>query len=316
MKSAFTALLLSALWVPALSISYSLRDTVTGSGFFDFFEFQAISDPTHGRVNYVDANTARSRGLAVAQSSNSFILRADSNNVLNPGGAGRDSVRVRSRNTYSHHVAVFDIHHMPEGCGTWPAVWETQESIWPNGGEVDIVEGVNNQSPNAATLHTNQGCTMPSSRQQTGQSTQLDCNVAVNGNSGCGVRFPTSNSFGPSFNSNGGGWFAMERSSTNIKVFFWPRNSGSVPNEVRNGAGSVNPDNWGTPIANFPNSQCNLDSHFSAHNIIINLTFCGDWAGSVYGQSGCPGSCVDFVNNNPGSFRNAFFDLGSIRVYQ
>lgn len=87
--------------------------------------------------------------------------------------------------------------------------------------------------------------------------------------------------------------FAMERSSTNIKVFFWPRNSGSVPNEVRNGAGSVNPDNWvrytcwnahgcldwcdalkGTPIANFPNSQCNLDSHFSAHNIIINLTFC------------------------------------------
>lgn len=57
--------------------------------------------------NYVDANTARSRGLAVAQSSNSFILRADSNNVLNPGGAGRDSVRVRSRNTYSHHVAVY-----------------------------------------------------------------------------------------------------------------------------------------------------------------------------------------------------------------
>lgn len=33
----------------------------------------------------------------------------------------------------------FDIRHMPQGCGTWPAAWETNEAIWPNGGEVDIV---------------------------------------------------------------------------------------------------------------------------------------------------------------------------------
>lgn len=57
-----------------------------------------------------------------------------------------------------------------------------------NQGEIDIVEGVNDQSPNAATLHTNAGwspsgsvfhppalrlklltgCTMPASRAQTG----------------------------------------------------------------------------------------------------------------------------------------------------
>lgn len=36
-------------------------------------------------------------------------------------------------------------------------------------GEIDIVEGVNDQGPNAATLHTGSGCTMPTSgRTETG----------------------------------------------------------------------------------------------------------------------------------------------------
>jgi beta-glucanase (GH16 family) len=50
---------------------------------------------------------------------------------------------------------------MPEGCGSWPAFWEVREDGWPTYGELDIVEGVNNISPNAATLHTSAGCTMP-----------------------------------------------------------------------------------------------------------------------------------------------------------
>lgn len=32
----------------------------------------------------------------------------------------------------------FDIRHMPQGCGTWPAAWEVGDD-WPNQGEVDIV---------------------------------------------------------------------------------------------------------------------------------------------------------------------------------
>ena len=75
-------------------------------------------------------------------------------------------------------------------------------------------------------------------------SGQLDCNALVNSNTGCGVRFSAWNSFGPSFNDNGGGWFAMERNNNFIKVWFWPRNSGSVPSDMRNGAQSINTGNW------------------------------------------------------------------------
>ncbi|KAG9221782.1 hypothetical protein CCMSSC00406_0006725 [Pleurotus cornucopiae] len=297
---------------PVLGATYQLSDNIVGSAFLNTFNFEAISDPTHGRVNYVDANTARSKNLTFA-SGDTFILRADSTTRLSASGPGRDSVRIRSNKVYTTHVAVFNMRHMPQGCGTWPAVWETNEGNWPNGGEIDILEGVNDQAPNAVTLHTSAGCTMPASRAQTGTAGQNDCNVAVNGNTGCGVRQNDAASYGPSFNSNGGGWFTVERTNSFIKVWFWGRNAGNVPSDVRNGASSVNTDAWGTPAAFFPNTQCDIASHFNQHNIIINLTFCGDWAGSVYAQSGCPSTCNDFVENNPGSFSNAFFDFASLR---
>lgn len=67
---------------------------------------------------------------------------------------------------------------MPQGCGTWPAVWELGPD-WPADGEVDIVEGVNDVVPNQSTLHTSPGCTMPASGiVQTGTQVSTDCNTA------------------------------------------------------------------------------------------------------------------------------------------
>ncbi|KAF9003020.1 concanavalin A-like lectin/glucanase domain-containing protein [Cyathus striatus] len=309
MKLSLIAISLASAIAPGLSATYSVSDSVVGSG-------STVSSTSKlSRILLMDEwNGSESESdLRILRY---IFLRTDFKTVLNPSGAGRNSVRIRSKKTYTTHVAVFNMRHMPQGCGTWPAVWETVEATWPNGGEVDIVEGVNDQSPNAVTLHTSPGCTMPASRAQSGTSGQLDCNTAVNGNAGCGVRVATTQSYGPAFNNIGGGWYVVERSATYIKVWFWARNDGSVPAEVKNGASTVNPDNWGVPAAYFPNTSCDFPSHFSAHNIIINLTLCGDWAGSVYSQSGCPSTCVDFVNNNPSSFSNAFFDFASIRVYQ
>ncbi|KAF7307669.1 Glycoside hydrolase family 16 protein [Mycena kentingensis (nom. inval.)] len=313
-----SVLAFASLLSPALAATYSRSQNIVGTGFYNAFNFEAIGDPTHGRVNYVNKATAQAQNLTFA-SANKFVLRADAHTVISDSsGTGRNSVRIRTNAQYTTHVAVFDIQHMPEGCGTWPAIWETDEPSWPNGGEVDILEGVNNVSPNQITLHTAAGCSMPASRTQTGTSLQLDCNVAVNGNTGCGVHAPTANSYGPAFNAAGGGWYAVERTSTFINVWFWSRGASNVPAAVRSGGATVNTDNWGTPTANFPNNSCNFPRFFSANNIIINLTFCGDWAGqaAIYSSSGCPSTCVNFVDQNPTAFTNAYFEFNSINIYQ
>ncbi|KAK0466920.1 endo-beta-glucanase [Desarmillaria tabescens] len=312
----FTAVaLVSSLVSPVFGATYQQTDSFVGSQFYSGFSNQAISDPTNGRVNYVDVSTSKSRNLTYA-SDNTFILRADDTTVLSASGPGRNSVRLMSNKQYgTNTVMVFNIRHMPQGCGTWPAVW-TVGPNWPNGGEIDIIEGVNNQVYNQATLHTSSGCTMPSnSRTQSGVALQNNCDVNVNSNAGCGVQFQNANSYGAGFNNNGGGWYAVERTNSFIKVWFWGRHDSNVPSAVSNGSGSVNTDSWGTPFAYFPSNSCSLASHFSAQNIIINLTFCGDWAGNVYASSGCPSSCVDFVNNNPGAFSNAYFDFAWVKVY-
>ncbi|KDQ07526.1 glycoside hydrolase family 16 protein [Botryobasidium botryosum FD-172 SS1] len=310
--SSLVALVLGSTEV--LAGSFKISDTFIGSSFLTGFKHEAIGDPTHGRVNYVDQATATRLNLTYTNS-NTLVIRSDYTTKLNSGGAGRNSVRLLSNKQWGTSVTVLDVRHMPVGCGTWPAFW-TVGNNWPNGGEIDIIEGVNDQGPNLSSLHTSSGCTMPASRSQTGTTTSTNCDANVNGNEGCGVRYTKASSYGPSLNSAGGGWFAMERSPSGILVWHWARNE-SPPNEVRSGTGTINTDTWGTPVARFPNTQCDLNSKFAAHNIVINLTLCGDWAGnaSVYSQSGCPGSCVDYVNNNPGAFVNAYWDIASVRVY-
>ncbi|KAK0188599.1 endo-beta-glucanase [Armillaria mellea] len=310
-----TFALVSTLASPVFGASYKQSDSFIGSQFYSGFSHQAISDPTNGRVNYVDVATSKAQNLTYASDS-TFILRADATTVLNANGPGRNSVRLQSNKQYGSNTAmVFNIRHMPQGCGTWPAVW-TVGPNWPNGGEIDIIEGVNNQASNQATLHTSSGCTMPSSsRTQSGVALTNDCNVNANNNAGCGVQLQNSVSYGAGFNNNGGGWYALEWTDSFIKVWFWARNAPNVPTGVRTGGSAVITDNWGTPAAYFPNTSCSLTSHFSPQNIIINLTFCGDWAGNVYASSGCPSSCVDFVNKNPGAFADAYFDFAWVKVY-
>ncbi|KAG2366690.1 glycoside hydrolase family 16 protein [Suillus spraguei] len=297
---------------------YTLTERVLGEGFYDSFKFENIPDPTNGRVTYVDRTTAQNLNLTYA-TSDTFILRADHTTVLNPSSTGRSSVRIRSHHEYYEHVVVFDVQHMPEGCGTWPAIWETGEFDWPAKGEIDILEGVNNVVPNQSTLHTSHNCSMPGDTTQSGTFKTTDCDTSVAGNAGCAVKLTQDmNSFGPGFNRNGGGWYAMERTPHHIKVWFWERSDPSVPLDVSRGESIINTIHWGTPGAHFPSTQCDFQSHFGGNSIIINLTFCGDWAGdaAAYSASGCPLDCVTYVDNNPKAFRNAYFQISSMNIYK
>lgn len=261
----------------ASATSYTLADSYTTSNFFDEFDFYTGTDPTNGFVKYQSASTASADGLA-GYSEGGIYLGADYK-TANPSG-GRASTRVSSKKSYNHMLLVADVNHMPVGCGTWPAFWSFGPD-WPGSGEIDIIEGVNSQTSNEITLHTEEGCTMTKGSQLA--STKLlgssDCG-AGNGNTGCPQKTEETTNFGTGLNVGGGGVYAMEWTSQAISIWYFPRNS-SFANTLAasntSSAGGVDTANFGTPQAQFSGgSGCNIDSYFKNHNIVIDTTFCGD----------------------------------------
>ncbi|VDB89129.1 unnamed protein product [Peniophora sp. CBMAI 1063] len=312
-----------ALAQSAFAGTFTLADSYQGSDFINKWTFQAISDPTHGYVNYVDKSTAVSQGLVFASGSN-FTLKADDTNVVSSSASGRNSVRIQSPNSYNSHVTVVNLSHMPKGCGTWPSIWEVGPS-WPNNGEVDIIEGTNDivssssasLQPNKSTLHTSSGCTIPSSPGgMLGKVVSTNCQSSGGDNTGCGIEYSVDNSYGHSFNVIQGGFYASERTATEVKIWFWPRTATNIPSDVKSGSGTINTNNWGTPQAYFPDTSCDIGSHFHDNNIVINLTFCGDYAGATYANSGCPSTCNSYVQNNPSAMTNAYFNIMWLKVYE
>ncbi|KAL4797521.1 concanavalin A-like lectin/glucanase domain-containing protein [Aspergillus venezuelensis] len=305
-----TILPLLALAAELSSAAYVLQDDYTPDTFFDKFSFFTEADPTNGHVSYVDRSTAESGGLISAGSS--VYMGVDHSNVA---ADGRQSVRISSTQTYHHGLFVLDLGHMPTGCGAWPAFWILGPD-WPNGGEIDVIENVNDATNNQMTLHTSDGCTIDN----TGFSGTLmtsNCYVQAAGqdnNVGCGIMSPDTTSFGPGFNDNSGGVYVTEWTSSVISVWFFPRSS--IPSDIS--AGTPDPGSWGTPTARFAGS-CDIESHFTDMQIIFDITFCGDWAGNVWGSGSCAalsGSCTDYVANNPTAFADAYWDINSLRVYQ
>ena len=95
-------------------------------------------DPTHGRVEYVNVETARSMNLSYTDG-DTFFMRTDASSVLDGGSAGRKAVRIETNEAFSYYTMVADVRHMPEGMGAWPALWSCGDN-WPAGGELDIIE--------------------------------------------------------------------------------------------------------------------------------------------------------------------------------
>jgi hypothetical protein len=77
----------------------------------------------------------------------------------------------------------------------------------------------------------------------------------------------------------------------------------------------IDPSTWGiTPQANFTIPQCREDT-FNSHVIVFNIALCGDLAANTFVGNGCPGSCNDFVANNPAAMRDAWWGIRNMRVY-
>ena len=98
-------LLVAALATSTLATNYCLTDEFIGKDFLVGFEHEAIDDPTHGRVTYVNEATALKQNLTYAHG-DTFVIRTDYKTVLDPDGPGRNSVRIRSKKAYTTHLAV------------------------------------------------------------------------------------------------------------------------------------------------------------------------------------------------------------------
>jgi len=100
----------------------------------------------------------------------------------------RKSVRLHGNLVFTGGLVLMDAVHMPVGCATWPAWWQNGPN-WPIGGEIDILEGVNNFKINQVSVHTDNVCRMPDDQWQTGYKTSgnfdnLNCASYATSNQG------------------------------------------------------------------------------------------------------------------------------------
>ena len=166
------------------------------------------------------------------------------------------------------------------------------------GGEIDIVEGVNNQAHNQMTLHsgTSNACTIDTADEGafTGQTLGTNCYSTQSADAGCGISDTSSTSFGYGFNNAGGGVYALLWEPSSMMAI-WHFARANIPADIT--SQTPTPKNWGSPTGLWPATTCDIGPNFYQHSMIFDTTICGGWAGGAYGSSGCPGTCSEMVSN-------------------
>ena len=294
---------------------------VETNSFFDNFQYWNTYDPAQGFVHYdSQADATNPVHNTTFVSPDAAYVQVDNKEAQSP--TGRHSARVQSLKQYNDGLFMFDVKHSPFGCATWPAIWLADAYNWPTNGEIDVIEAVNQATSGVqSTLHTTKGCTMKVKRKQTGSEVGTNCWNGTDANNGCGVKGPPS-TYGQTFNQAGGGVYATELRAEGIRIWFFPRASlpGDVATSINTGSNDAthpNPANWPEPLADFPNTDCDISGHFRNQSIIVNIDLCGQWAGRDYNvPDNCPGNCEQFVTSNPSAFNEAYWALGRFKVYQ
>lgn len=297
---------------------YTLSHNYTATDFLDESKWSYFTgaDPTNGKVDYLGLSDAKNAGLVKAKG-NQFTLSAQSGSL--PSGTDRKSVRISSVDSWGKGVLIADFEKMPYGCGVWPAFW-TVGPNWPEGGEIDIIEGVNMQGTNQLTLHsgtTGTSCTTdPNPGLFNGVTPFLanlgnkNCASSNNNNAGCTFFDTDPNSFGAGFNSVGGRVMAVLRDEVGIAMWSWTHSD--VPADIL--AGKPNPDLWSSPKAFWSSSSCNFDEHFSDQTITLNVDVGGGWVESDLASSSC-GTDIASIVANGDNFNNAAWTVNYISVY-
>ena len=199
----------------------------------------------------------------------------------------RESIRLEGKRRFNRGLFIIDVHHMPTGCGVWPAFWLTDEDNWPVNGEIDIVEGVNFQSMAKTALHSTKGCSMDDvpigvktgiwdsaigiPDKKTGIPdmsirSATDCfvyNTKQWLNQGCVAVETEGGTLGEPFNTNGGGVYVLEWDPINRHIRSWvftPQNK--IPDNLKDAISTAShpneedrvmpdPQSWPLPFGYF-----------------------------------------------------------------
>jgi len=297
---------------------WSLQDTYEGKTFFDRWNFFTGRDPTNGMVNYLDRNASIQSRLIYTREDGKVIMKGDDSTRLERG-VHRPSVRISSWAQYNTGLFILDLDKVPWGCAVWPAFWLLGNGPWPNSGEVDIIEGVHDNEHNQVAYHTAPNCfldpnvSVSSTIHTLNGQPNLVCDGNVNSNSGCGFTDWSRASYGPYFDSQGGGVFATKWDEHEIST--WSFYRAAIPQDII--AGRPNPSHWGVPSARLLPTNCNpLSKFFINMSIIFDITFCGDWAGNSYATfKSCPATCEERLME-PVNFQNATWVINNLKVYR
>lgn len=300
-------------------MAYELVNSYAGESLLSGFNWINYPDPSNGFVAYQNQEDALGKGLySIDPDTNVVRLGVDSTNRYDLD-EGRPSIRIESKESYEKGLFIADFLHMPPSeCGVWPAFWAFG-SDWPEGGELDIIEGANLAYTNIMSGHTADGCFLsPSDAGRfTGERRNLDCAIGDN-NVGCGYNPPASDtsSYGDGFNAVGGGVYAVQWNNEFLSVWHFPR--GSIPEDID--AKVPDPSGWGLPQAVFGGADCDVNEYYNNMNLVLNINFCGDYAGSTWNDfktcNDKAPTCDEYVADNPDAFENVYWEVKYIDVYQ
>ncbi|ORY30224.1 concanavalin A-like lectin/glucanase domain-containing protein [Naematelia encephala] len=321
MKS--TIAFLTLLFTLASATTYPRIESWSGDGFFDGFTFPASTydNTTNGDVFWA---TAQNTSLLYVNDAGRVILKVD-NTTSVVYNDKRYAPKLLSKTAYPPGtVWVMDAVHMPYGCSVWPAFW-TQGLNWPLGGEIDIMEGINQVTTNQIALHTEgQGCLASTSNTASFSGTvgQTNCSTAANEDEGCIVTTTDQSSYGEGFAAAGGGVYVAEYAEDAIRVWFLSREA--VPSSLTANTTSLDTSTLGEPVAEYLSSTCDFSTYFTSQILTIDITLCGDFAGvpallaetcpALQGDATCYTTYV--INDQQATYANAYFEINYVAVYQ
>ncbi|KAI5123088.1 hypothetical protein M0805_001444 [Coniferiporia weirii] len=300
----------------AMATTYKYSMEYSGESFFDGWTFlDNVDNSTNGNVQFVSNSVAQKSNLAFVNDAGNAIMRVDNSSTIG-FGQNRNSFHITTKNRFTAgSVWIADFLHVPFGCSTWPAFWSVAPD-WPVGGEIDTFEGVNDVTNNRMTLHTDPGCTQVNATQTSTIVNSTDCNYLLDGNQGCVTTDPDDSSYGQAFALAGGGIYVTEFAGSGISV--WHFNRSSIPSSLSgDNVTSFDISTLGTPVANWPNTGCDISTYFRPQNLVFDITLCGDLAGlaSVFAET-CSGDCyVDWVTGSPSNYDDAYFEVRSVKIY-